>query len=76
MRYNHDGFVKSPISALSLILRHGGAPKVRQAEHRSSGLSPKAPVPLALILDYLLCHPNFDFLQVHQSDPDGKEIKS
>jgi len=50
-----DGFSKSPISALSYILRRCGVLVVR--------LTPLDL--LALILNFLLCHPNFVFLWVH-----------
>jgi hypothetical protein len=63
-----DGFVKSPISALSFILRHCGVIVVRQAERRYSGLSPKAPVPLALILNFLFCHPFLIFYEFIMMD--------
>ncbi|MCX5908299.1 MAG: hypothetical protein NTY64_14230 [Deltaproteobacteria bacterium] len=46
-----DGFVKSPSAALPCILR------------RCSLLRNCAPC----IWSFLLCHPDFDFLRVHQS---------
>jgi len=45
-----DGFSKSPISALSFILRRCGVLIVRLTPQDS----------LALILNFLLCHPVFD----------------
>jgi len=60
-----DGFVKSPISALSCILRHCGVLAVR--------LTPQDL--LALILNFLRSHPKFNFLRVHLKLDDGNNFR-
>ena len=54
----YDGFAESPISALSFIFRHCGVLDVRLTPQES----------LALILNFLLCHPDFDFFETIKFD--------